>query len=406
MRISGQKILDIKSRSPELWRGYFGKMHYRNNFSQRDGVVYFGTCGDSWNIADSRDAVFALRPRGKEIIWERKANADVNHTSATEKYVFFGTDGNEFVALDRLTGEPKASVETESPVANEIHTLPDVDDTVFTTTISGEVIFFDREALRFNTLHHLSLEGAVTCSAFSSRDLYLGTDAGIIYHCDVQTGEFQPIFQLPEKKKEHYTLRSLAVTNITVVADRLVVSYSRETYDEAPPLLCLNRHTGRIVWTGGEASPDADDEFGNAPAKPLILGNRIYCTFAYNSNLTEFSLDSGDLLRSVRLDNSWFQNWASPIEANGRIIVPRVSGVLVQIDPSKLSIEWVNSVEGQARFKITANEKEDEWPDVEAKDPGPYPAEPLEKGIASTPTIADGLLIVGTVSGHLICLDI
>ncbi|WP_423212047.1 PQQ-binding-like beta-propeller repeat protein [Paracoccus yeei] len=406
MKFAGQKISSIKSKSPEKWRENFGKMHYRNNFCESDGILYFGTCGKEWNVPDESDAVLAVIAETGKVVWEHRVLGDVNHTWLTESYVFFGTDKNEVAAIDKHTGRLITAHKADSVVINEFHALNSEKDAAFTVSLSGEIIIFNPHSCQFNTKWSIPELGAVTCTSFSSPDLYVGNSIGLIYHIDMDSGSFRLLSSLPHIKTSSYPINSESVTNITVIGERLLVTYSRETYHESPPLLCLDRRSGNTVWMGGESNLGERTGFGNARAKPLLIDDKIYCTFAYNDALSKFSLDSGEFLDSVRLDNPWFQNWASPILANEKIIVPRVSGVVAQVDPETLKIDWMNSIEGTASYHVSAAEDGDEWPDFREDEPGPYPFEPLTKGIAATPIVVNNLLIVGTTSGQVICLEV
>src|SRR5262249_25609869 len=140
-------------------------------------------------------------------------------------------------------------------------------------------------------------------------------------------------------------------------------------------------------------------EFGNSRVVPAIWGNLLISTFSYNDAVHAFSVDTGKWIWRQRLDDSYFQNWSSPVVFDGLLYVARINGVLSVIDLRTRKLLSSYSVE-VFETPTTEQQNPDEvgpWPtnSVDFK-AGPYPSQRIIAGICSTPTIWKGTILIGT----------
>jgi hypothetical protein len=106
------------------------------------------------------------------------------------------------------------------------------------------------------------------------------------------------------------------------------------------------------------------------------------------------------------LDDSYFQNWSSPVEHEGLLYIARINGVLSVLDIKKRRMISSYSVEV---FNLSSDFSLEEkglapWPinAIEIKS-GPDPSQRIVAGICSTPAIWNEKILIGTVSGKLCC---
>jgi outer membrane protein assembly factor BamB len=402
MKFSGQTLSAIKSPTAELWRGSFGRMHYRNNLLIDENILYFGTSGDTWNRPDSNDAVWAVESHSGKFIWKLNLKGDCNKICLIGDYILCGTDGGQVIAVRKHDGVPTAQIAIPGPlIAGPVVSKLYGKDVGLFLTKSGVIFTFDPVTAIFSMLNSIDAKGSV-CSLISDESvIYIGTDCGEVFSLDLETMNFELILEIPSKQKEHYLLITQSVSNFSQTKNLLFVSYTRETYDEAPPLLCIEKSSRAVKWF---AQGDGKTTFGNARVCPVIIGNFVYSTFAYNEFLSAFSIDDGCLVSSVRLDDGPFQNWASPVSENGMIYVPRINGVIMKVDPLDMSIHWASTVDEITSGSWSPEARLETWPNSKNSRHGPNPSEELLMGIASTPLAARGLLFIGTISGDVVCM--
>jgi len=175
----------------------------------------------------------------------------------------------------------------------------------------------------------------------------------------------------------------------------IFISYAKEDHAYAG--------AGRIPTTSKTDVP----HFGNSRIEPVIWNDWLVSTFSYNDAVHAFSLETGKWSWRQRLDDSYFQNWSSPIVYGDLLYVARINGVLSVLDLKKrklLSSYSVEVFEPPTHPETTSGERE-AWPrnPIEFK-AGPFPNQKIVAGICATPAVWMGMPLVGTVSGKICCL--
>lgn len=402
MKLYGQTISSIKSSSKIMWRKKLGRMHYQNNFITDGANLYFGTCGNIWNQSDPNDSVWALDASSGRTLWKTSVPGDCNKICLEDEHIVCGTDSGQLIAIKKKTGEIENIFLTEGPlIAGPINCKISGHSYAVSVTQKGAVVAFDSATKEFLQFFKVNANGFFSTIIADRSYIYGGTSKGEIYIIDLENKQYKLLTTLPSKQLESFVLKAEGVGAISQTKDLLFITYVRDTYDEDPPLLCLEKATGVIKW---HAKGIKGRTFGNGRAAPAIIDQLIFCTFSYNEFLSVFSLETGELLNLIRLDDGPFQNWASPIATEQEIFVPRVNGVLIKVDPVNLAIRWSTSIDEIRSGYISYDGNERAWPNTSDFETGPYPSEILLMGITCTPMATERFLYVGTVSGDVVCL--
>lgn len=418
-----QSLSKLKGKSSLLWSIKIGRMHSRNNVIAKDGRVYVGTSGAQWNEPDSEDGVYCLDMASGSKLWFRPTSTDANEISIINGLILVGTDGGTLYAITPHDGSVAAKYEANAAVCSRAISLESEGrEVAISLSVLGEVFQFDFEKKTFQSIGILPFKTRANPVAISASEFLVGTEDGAIVRVTLEGAHGISWEQLC--RIEPYTasgpykfqLQITAISSIQVAGDRIIVSYARQTHDRRPPIACFSLATGKKLWDAGRihsASKTENSEFGNSRITPVIWNGYILSTFSYNESAHAFSLDTGKWVWRVRLDDSYFQNWSSPVVERDLLYVARVNGVLSVIDINKREIIDSHSVEVfDLREKDTHSTEgiamaEAPWPNSNSSfyEGGPYPSQILLAGICSTPVIAGSRVIVGTVSGHLRCLS-
>jgi outer membrane protein assembly factor BamB len=414
MMIIGQQLSSIFKASRLQWVQPVGAMHYRNNIVVHSDHLILSTSGKKWNEADPGDGVVCLSRTSGEQIWRFETRGDANRLALFGDVVLGGTDTGQVFALDAHTGVLKAETKLVSPmVAKPVIVSSFGQDLPVLISSSGEILTYVARQVEFASLGRIA--GTFTSDLATSPDLaadgviVVGSDDGAIYRVTVGLdGVVSDLIHTLEDRPSTLGAFRLGIRGIgsIVLEDHIaVVSYVRETSDRDPPMLALDVRTGQLLWHGRRVKSVSKnvDDYGNARVTPVVRNGMIFSTFAYNNSLHAFSLANGRGAWKVTLDEGFFQNWASPIFiGRERLLVPRVNGVVHTVDLPKQKVVDSISVE-IGRYA----EKEDRgWPPHSraiSQDllKHAMPGLMLLAGIASTPIVADGLVIIGGVSGEV-----
>jgi outer membrane protein assembly factor BamB len=412
----GQPLSELKRANALLWSVEVGRMHSRNNIVVRGDSAFLSSSGEHWNVADSRDGVYCVDLNSSLIVWFAETHSDPNEISLIDNVLLVGTDGGNVFAIDAETGAILNKIETEDPVYTRAIELEKADEKIgVLVSYGGEIIQYVLRSNRFSVLGRGPYAVRANPAKTTPNSFLVGSEIGLVALVELNGDKFswKEIFELlPHKAsgKFDYTLQIRGISSIAVVRDRVVISYSRSTYDRRPPILCFSLKTGEKLWDAGRVPTTSKTdvpEFGNSRVVPAIWNNLLISTFSYNDAVHAFSIDNGKWVWRQRLDDSYFQNWSSPIVHNGLLYVARINGVLSVLDLKSRKVLSSYSVEV---FDPLTNEpskggEPDSWPnnhsDIKS---GPYPQQRILAGICSTPAIWKGKILIGTVSGKLCCL--
>ncbi|XUM19470.1 PQQ-binding-like beta-propeller repeat protein [Bradyrhizobium oligotrophicum S58] len=356
----GQPLSDLKRDNALLWSVDIGRMHSRNNIVVRDNHAFVSSSGKRWNAKDEKDGVYCIDLNLGTIVWFTQTNSDANEVTVLQDVVLVGTDEGRAFALDVKNGKLLRTFDATAAIYTRAVELERADHkTGVLVSYAGEIIEYDVDLNEFSLLATLPFPVRANPVRIEKDTFIIGSETGSItlVKFDGKNTNWKTVFQLTPYKSsgtlDHH-LKIKGISSLVVRGDRVVVSYSRDTYDRRPPMVCFSLSTGRKVWDAGRipaASKTDISEFGNSRVTPVLYGDLVISTFAYNDAVHAFSLSSGKWLWRQRLDASYFQNWSSPVEHRGFLYVARINGVLTVMNIStrkilsSYSVEHLRSVE-------------------------------------------------------------
>ena len=409
----GQEIRSIKGPTFLNWSKEVGKMHWRNNIVANRGKIFFGTSGNEWNQPDSEDAIWCVDAATGSQLWRCEMHADVNEVSLIGNFVVAGTDGGEVAAIDQDSGEKIAVLELDGPIfAKPIEINHQNQNVGVIISHAGNVIIFDpgkREFLEFGETSHNVRANPVTTDDLASKGTFVvGTEENEVIVCRL-TGnsiEKKAIYNLGISKSSFgkFQLKNTGIQSLVISGKSILVSFTRDTYDKRPPLICLDLMTGEFKWQARTAKTISkkDAVVGNCRIRPVVWKNLVISTFSYSGSLHAFDINTGLGKWRITLDAGFFQNWSSPLLSGDYLYVPRINGVISKIDLVSQNILETASVETANSPSPATSLGRYEARDGEEA----YPNQRIERGLCSSPTMVDGAIIVGTASGNLLSLSL
>ncbi|NNU65107.1 PQQ-binding-like beta-propeller repeat protein [Rhizobium sp. WYCCWR 11152] len=425
--VSLQSLSSIFRTTKQRWATEIGTFHYRNNFIRKGNRLISSTSGSVWNSDDSADGVYCLDITSGEIIWKFNTDGDANGILEYNNVVVGGTDNGQIFALDLETGSLLAQHRSNTPFyGTPLVVQQDLEDVFVSVSYGGEIVLYKpREKLFVN---FGLVRGDFRASPATSRALaaigtfVLASESGELMRVALSESEAHPRFlhvlkDTPPSSGGNYLLRIKGIGSLLISESRIYVSYIRNTYDKHPPLCCIDVDTGEKIWDAKAVKTLSKKrrDYGNARVLPVIFKDLLISTFGYSDSVHAFSLSTGRGEWMLRLDEGLLQNWASPVlSPTGRLFVPRVNGIIHEVDIPKLkvvnsiSVEIGRYVSNDGYYVRKRHFGEDRW---EGTNPithesrldraGPNPSEILVSGLAATPIVFDDTLIVGGVSGQL-----
>lgn len=415
----GQSLSSLVSHRLK-WKTFVGSFHYRNTLISEGHRLFVSTSGTRWNAKDNFDGVVCLDATSGDVLWRYQSNGDANEIIKKDSLIFGGTDAGTIFVIDSENGIEVHSLSADAPV----YCRPIVVETedsylVVFVASNGGVFAFEPSLRKVQACGYLEGRFRVAPASCPADDgsFFIGTEAGDILKVRASSQEVEAttFAKIPADKSSYvdsHNLRLEGMGSLLVVGSRLIVSYVRETYDKHPPVVCFNATTGSLLWKAKEVKTVSRKSagYGNARVTPAVIGDMWFGTFAYSDALHAFSLSTGIGKWKIRLDSGLFQNWASPIlgPRPHELLVPRVNGIVHRVDTQRRRVTGAISVEiGSYRDSNLRNSAEFQGTDgspIGAEDAGSgrhLPDSILLSGIAATPVVNSGLLIVGGVSGSL-----
>lgn len=412
----GQPLSDLKRINALRWAVDVGRMHSRNNIFVLGDKAFLSSSGEDWNTPDPKDGVYCVDLRLGEVIWFTPTQSDANEVSLIQNVLLVGTDDGAAFAINAEDGSVLSRFRTDNPIysrAIELET-PSASIAVL-ISYGGDVVQYDFRSNRFNAIGKVPYGVRANPAKIAPNSFLVGSEVGLISKVEILAERVQvdPIFRIESHKASgtyDFNLEIRGISSIVVVGDRVIISYSRNTYDRRPPIACFSLKTRRKLWDAGRIrtlSKNNSVEFGNSRVVPAIWDEQVISTFSYNESVHGFSLETGKWIWRQRLDDSYFQNWSSPVEHNGMLYIARINGVLSVLDIETKKMLASYSVE-VFDFSSEISIEEDGWGPwpINAIDmkSGPDPSQRIVAGICSTPAIWEENILVGTVSGKLCCL--
>jgi hypothetical protein len=418
--VIGQPLSKLKSRDALLWSLDVGRMHSRNNILVQEDCAFLSTSGEHWNKPDTRDGVQRVDLIAGSKGWFSKTESDANEISLIGNVLLVGTDQGKAFAIRADNGDIIEEIILGKPIYTKAIKLQTAGGQIaILFSYGGDVIQYDLVKNKFKKLGVIPYAIRANPIVVNKKSLLVGSESGLVLLIDVEEDRirWEPIFQIPPYRSSgahSFDLQVKGISSLVIVGDRVILSYVRDTYDRRPPIICFSLGTRQKVWDAGRvqsASKEDEQTFGNSRITPACWKNLLISTFSYNESIHAFSLDTGRWAWRVRLDNSYFQNWSSPIVKGDVAYVARVNGVISAIDLnlkkliSAYSIEVFETAEDVDGLASSGDSYEP-WPNASSglESQGPWPSQHLVAGICATPAIWRENILVGTVSGHLICL--
>ncbi|WQO64667.1 PQQ-binding-like beta-propeller repeat protein [Sinorhizobium medicae] len=425
--VSLQPLSSIFRTTRQRWSTEIGAFHYRNNLIRTGDRLIISTSGKVWNNNDPADGIYCLDAESGKVIWKFHTNGDANGIVEHNKIVVGGTDNGQIFALDYENGSLLAQHQSSTPFyGNPLLVRQGREDVFVSVSYGGDIIIYKPSEATFVNVGRV--RGDFRASPATSQSLavmgmfVLASEGGELMRIVLSETEARPYFlhelqDMPSSDGGHYLLGLRGIGSLLVSENKLYVSYIRNTYDKHPPLCCIDLNTGAKIWDAKAVKTLSKkrSDYGNARCVPVICGDLLISTFGYNDSVHAFSCTTGRGEWMVRLDEGLLQNWASPVlSPAGRLFVPRVNGIVHEIDISKrkvinsISVEIGRYARNDDYFLRKRHFGEDRW---EGTQPithesrldkvGPDPNEILISGLAATPLVFDNTLIVGGVSGQL-----
>jgi outer membrane protein assembly factor BamB len=418
----GQPLSRLKRQDALLWSLELGRMHSRNNIVVADDLAVLTTSGEHWNKPDNRDGVYCVDLKTGRKVWFSHTESDANEVSLIGNVALVGTDGGKAFAISADTGSTLKAIGLDSPILTKAIELQTSQGRIaILLSKAGDVVQYDIARNKFAVIGTIPFSFRANPVSITANSFLAGSESGFVLRVEIKDErvDWKQVFQVTPHKSSgsyNYDLQIKGISSIVVVEDRAILSYARDTYDRRPPILCFSLKTGQKLWDAGRvksATKTDDQTFGNARITPARWKNLILSTFSYNESVHAFSLETGKWIWRVRLDDSYFQNWSSPVVDDDRLYVARVNGVLSVIDLNVRKMLSTYSVEvfetaNDTGARATFSDASKPWPNsaegLESK--GPWPHQELIAGICSTPAIWKDKILIGTVSGHLRCFQI
>jgi outer membrane protein assembly factor BamB len=175
-----------------------------------------------------------------------------------------------------------------------------------------------------------------------------------------------------------------------------VISLVRADVDPEPALLSLDRTTGNEQWLATDAA-GIKTEWGNIRSSPAVVGDLLVYGEPYSDSLVTIGLDDGTTKWAVAVGPLCYPHWPSPAVVSGQAVVPRHDGGLYAVDLTTGAAAWsiyLGSLEAGGRFPDAyGQETFCEWQPVDGF------------SVLSSPAVSEsGIVVVGTLEGHLIAI--
>lgn len=425
--VSFQPLSSILQSSRQKWTTEIGTFHYRNNFLAKGGRIIASSSGRIWNSADAADGVYCLDIDSGKFIWKHHTTGDANGIAEHNKVIVGGTDAGQIFALDFDTGSLLAHHKSSTPFyGTPLIVRQGLEDVFVSVSYGGDIIVYRPSQSAFVNVGRV--RGDFRASPATSQSLaamgtfILASESGEVMRIVLAENEARPYFlhelqDMPPSDGGSYLLGVRGIGSILIDENSLYISYTRNTYDKHPPVCCIDVNNGKKIWDAKAVKTVSKKrrDYGNARCLPVVYGDLLISTFGYNDSVHAFSRSTGVGKWMVRLDEGLFQNWASPIlTPEGRLFVPRVNGIVHEVNISKqkvinsISVEIGRYASNDEYYLRKRHFGEDRWEGTEPithesrlDKVGPDPSEILISGLAATPLVFDNILIVGGVSGQL-----
>ena len=383
------------------WRTQVGGLQSRNRVLDGGEVLFVGTCGDTWNVRDRSDGVHCISKRTGQSLWFTATLADVNEMVLAGTDLLVPTDIGDLIIIDAATGAIKTIHRVDSAVLGQplVYRFGSRWSALF-ASVAGVIYSVDSnddQLLALGTLDGLIRANLVPTGP---QGFLAATDSGQIIKVSMDHNDLQSEVLARAPSGKYGGGASITATPL-LAGDLAYVGYARSTYDDEPAVFCLNWRSGELLWS---AQGRADETYGNVRTTPALIGDRLAIASAYSDAILFVDAATGTYIGDVKLGQSVFQQWSSPVSVGTDIVaLGRVDGVVSLIDSRSLKLLTSISLQTAGSEPLTKLPSGPSGDEVF----GLYPGEPAPAGaICGTPLSSDNMLYVGTTDGHLGAISI
>ena len=315
------------------WQAKVGIQSWLNSPLVLGKVVFVPTCGDTHNVSDSMDGVYALDLETGNQLWFSRLPLDANGAAANPQHLVVTCDDGATRSLDPLTGDPQWVHEGEGKAYT--HPLL-LDDLVVVGDASGHLSAYTLAtgATRWTT----KLRGAIRGGA--------GSD-GVTIFAISEDGEAVALTREGRELWRQMVMRpawegagpdvAIEVYSPPIVTDHdLFVPFARDTYYSTPALLALDKRTGRVRWHATSGS----DQWGNVRSTPALVEDVLVYGEPYSGDIVGISAVDGQATFRKRVGPCTFPQWSSPAATPDVVYVPRFSGSVYAVEPATGRLRW------------------------------------------------------------------
>jgi outer membrane protein assembly factor BamB len=374
------------------WSTRVGIMGYLNCPVIDGDTVFVTSSGDTHNVPDDRDGVYALSLTTGEVLWHYRTNADACGISIDRRFVYAGDDGGRLQAIDRVTGQRvwsrdfDGSVFAQPLLIDDLVVIGDGAGSVFACdTNTGDIrwLFDGRGPIRGG----LSSDGTNLFAVFlSGRVVCLAANGQAKWTAEIRDALFDSIEAYPAP---------------TIFDGQVYLAYARDTTYDLPAVVSYTTK-GRLGFANRTKNFRRADgrSFGNLRSSPAIYKDWLVYAEPYGNEMAWTDRATGRFVDADRIGLPMFPQWASPVIAGDVVYMARQDGSLYAMDMTRDDrLCWSVFLGKQAEASVEDTEKV-------LRDAGQAQWDTTRgDAIYATPAIArDGTVVVGSGEGWLYCI--
>lgn len=357
------------------WSTYIGIQSWLNNPIIVGDLAVVGSSGKTWNEPDELDGIYAVELTTGITRWFLPTKDDANGVALARCTVIATSDDGHVRGVNVNTGE----LIWDHVVGTKVYTNPLViGQTAWIGDSNGLVTAIDISTGSPRWTH--LLPGGIRGGLTGNGDIIIAAS---------QTGNVHALSLSGDLNWKRQVQGVYAAP--TILGDRVLLSFIRDTTYETPAVIALDLATGDTVWEASNGK-GLKGGWANIRASVAISEARAFWAEAYTDRVVALSTVTGAVEWSAPTGRCFFKQWGSPVVLGDLVIVGRMDGGLHAHDVMTGSLEWTLSLADHEHVGL-----------VETRSTGSCEHK-LLKGFAvlSTPAIAgDGMLVVGTEEGYL-----
>ena len=320
--------------SPEVaWRSEVGIQAWLNSPLVVGNTVIVGSAGNLRAGPDADDGVYALRLSDGRLRWRFTTANDVNGIAASDGIVVVTGDEGAVWGISASDGSELWRVDTAANVFGHPVIVGDL-------TVVGDSL---------GTVWAIGLDGTVRWTATMNGALRGGpaSDGEVIYVVsdlgDVRAFSLDG-FEIWREQLVFETNNGTALTVVyatpTIVADRLVVTFTVEGGPGSPGLVAFDRYIGSIDWWGNDPDGVSEARWANVRSSVAVGPNGLVMASSLSPGVQLIASDTGRAIWTADSGVTCGRQWASPVVTSDTIVLPRPDGAVYGFDASSGTVRW------------------------------------------------------------------